>query len=238
MVRQLKFNAALGSYDAQTCYDRVVHSFTSMVSRAVGMPIALINTMLGAIQMMRFHLRTGFGDSKGTYGSENRWRPFQGLCQGNGAAPALWLLISSFLLRYMSGEGHSMQIMSALTGTMLCYVALMFVDDGDFPTIAAKARESIKSVALRHQATVTCWAGGLQVTGGALKPEKCFWYPIQWIWKKGIAHVVPASKVDLNILVRNPEGATEEIPKLNYEDTREVMGGNSITFWYDGGSNC
>ena len=224
LVRQLKFNAALGSYDAQTCYDRVVHSFTSMVSRAVGMPIALINTMLCAIQMMRFHLRTGFGDSKGTYGSKNRWRPFQGLCQGNGAAPALWLLISSFLLRYLADEGHSMQIASAITCTMLCYVALMFVDDGDFPTIATSATESIASVAQRHQSTVTCWAGGLRVTGGALKPEKCFWYPIQWIWKKGIAHVIPAAKVNINISVRNPEGNIEEISKLNYDDTREVMG--------------
>ena len=156
LVRQLKFNAALGSYDVHTCYDCVVHSFTSMAARAVGMPMAIINTMLGAIQMMKFHLRTGFGDSQDTYGSKRRYNPFQGLCQGNGAAPVLWLLISSFLLMYLADKGHSMKINSTLTCTMLCYVALMFVDDGDFPTMETSATESMASVAQRQQATVTC----------------------------------------------------------------------------------
>lgn len=39
LVWQLKFNAALGSYNAQSCYDRVVHSFSSIVVSAVGAPI-------------------------------------------------------------------------------------------------------------------------------------------------------------------------------------------------------
>ena len=224
LIRQLKFNAVLGSYDAQSCYDRVVHSFTSMAARAMGIPMKIINTMLSAIQMMQFHLRTGFGDSKGTYGRENRRRPFQGLCQGNGAAPALWLLISSILIMYLADEGHSMQITSAITCSILSYVTLMFVDDGDFPTMATNSNETIEEVVNRHQATVTCWSGGLRVTGGALKPEKCFWYPVKWMWKKGIAQVVPSHKVEEDIYVTNPDGIVECIPKLNYNETREVMG--------------
>ena len=224
LVRQLKFNAVLGSYDAQSCYDRVVHSFTSMAVRAMGIPMQIINTMLSAIQMMQFHLRTGFGDSKETYGSDSKQRPFQGLCQGNGASPALWLLISSFLLMYLANEGHSMQITSAITCSLLSYVALMFVDDGDFPTMAINAKETIKAVVRRHQATVTCWAGCLKVTGGALKPEKCFWYPIQWKWTKGIAHVVLSRTIKEDIYVTNPDGIVESIPKLDYNETREVMG--------------
>ena len=89
LVRQLKFNAAFGSYDAHKCYDCVVHSFTSMAARAVGTSIAIINTIFCVIQMIQFHLRTGFGNSKDTYVSKSRRKSFQGLCQGNGAAPAL-----------------------------------------------------------------------------------------------------------------------------------------------------
>lgn len=224
LVRQLRFNVVLGSYDAQSCYDRVVHSFTSMAVRAMGITMQIINTMLCAIQMMQFHLRTGFGDSKETYGSDSKRRPFQGLCQGNGASPALWLLISSFLLMYLANEGHSMQITSDITYSLLSYVALMFVDDGYFPTMAINAKETIKAVVRRHQDTVTCWAGCLKVTGGALKPEKCFWYPIQWKWTKGIAHVVLSRTIKEDIFVTNPDGIVESIPKLDYNETREVMG--------------
>ena len=62
LVRKLKFNAALGSYDAQSCYDRVAHSYTSMSARAVGIPIQITNTMLYDIQMIQCYLETGFGD--------------------------------------------------------------------------------------------------------------------------------------------------------------------------------
>ena len=29
------------------------------------------------------------------------------------------------------------------------------------------------------------WAGLVHTTGGSLKPQKCFWYMLGWIWKKG-----------------------------------------------------
>ena len=38
VVRQRKVNTTLGSYDAQSCYDRIVHSITSLVCQAVGVP--------------------------------------------------------------------------------------------------------------------------------------------------------------------------------------------------------
>ena len=36
--------------------------------------------------------------------------------------------------------------------------------------------------------------------------------------------MIPAAKVNINISVRNSESNIEEIPKLKYDDTREVMG--------------
>lgn len=177
VVRQRKYNAALGSYDAQSCYDRVVHSFTSMVCQAVGVPQYTIDCMLRAIQKMRYYVRTAFGDSSTFYDSGGEIS--QGLCQGNGASPALWLLISSFLLRYLKKKGCSINISSAIIGASLSYVALVYVDDGDFPTIAKKPSESTESVARRHQRTVKYWSQALHTSGGALTPSKCFWYPIR-----------------------------------------------------------
>ena len=122
---------------------------------------------------MHYYLRTAHGSSCTFYdcGSDI----FQGLCQGNGAAPALWLLISSFLLRFLKHKGCRIQTTSALSRSALSYVALVYVDDDDFPTIATTSHESAISVACRHQETVTLWSQSLHTTGGALTPSKCFW---------------------------------------------------------------
>ena len=224
MVRQMKRNASLGSFDAQTCYDRIAHSFLSLVAQAVGTPQPLIVCMLKAIQNMKLYLRTGYGDSDRYYCSKDILQPYQGAVQGNGAAPTLWLLISSFLLKYMEGGGHFLNIKSALTATRLVFIALMFVDDTDFPIYAESPQESISSVAQRQQSTVNSWSHGLTVSGGSLKPEKCFWYPIEWTWKNGIAKATPAKDIEEDIEVKDPDGHMEKITKLDYDSAKEILG--------------
>jgi hypothetical protein len=169
MVRQMKRNAALGSFDAQTCYDRIAHAFLSLVVQAVDTPQPLIVFMLKAIQNMKLYLRTRYGDSDRYYCSKDIRQPYQGAVQGNGAAPALWLLISSFILKYMDNGGYFLNIKSALTASQLIFTALMFVDDTDFPIYAESPHERISSIAHRQQATVNSWSHGLTVSGGSLK---------------------------------------------------------------------
>ena len=173
---------------------------------------------------MKFHLRTGFGDSDSSYSSTNVDEPYQGLCQGNGAASGVFGIISAFVINYMKSQGHSMEIISAISSQLLDYITLMFVDDGDFPTYARSARESIKSVAKRHQKTVQCWSSGLSVSGGALKAAKCFWYPINWEWKKGIATPQAIKHIKAKIKVTDPDGKSNTVKKLDYKTTRKVMG--------------
>ena len=223
LVRQKKFNAALGSYDAQTCYDRVAHNFTSLAVQSVGTPAPIIITMLKAIQLMQFHLRTGFGDSDATY-SGTTARPYQGLCQGNGAAPAIWLLISSFIIQYMRRMGHEVVIHAAISNEILRYVALLFVDDGDLPTMGLDKGETMISVAQRHQDAVDCWSGGLRVTGGALKPAKCFWFPIEWKWKNGVATPTKPHAATKHITIQDDNGIHHNVPRLEYHEFKEVMG--------------
>lgn len=80
LVRQKKFNAALGSYDAQSCYDSVARNFTSLAIKSVGTPARIIVTMLKAIQDIQIYFCTGFGDSVTAY-SGIVTRPYQGLYQ-------------------------------------------------------------------------------------------------------------------------------------------------------------
>jgi hypothetical protein len=64
ITRQARVPAAIPSIDASNCCDRIAHAIASLVFQAFGVPTTAIETMLGAIENMKFYLRTGFGDSK------------------------------------------------------------------------------------------------------------------------------------------------------------------------------
>lgn len=68
IVRQCRRPAGIASVDADNCYDRIAHPMLSMITQSFGVPSRAIGTMLSTIQDMKFHLRTGFGDSEGYAG--------------------------------------------------------------------------------------------------------------------------------------------------------------------------
>ena len=64
IVRQSRLSAALASIDAANCYDSIAHAIASLVFQAFGVPDGAIESMLTAIQEMKYFLRTAYGDSK------------------------------------------------------------------------------------------------------------------------------------------------------------------------------
>ena len=118
----------------------------------------------------------GFGESEIKYGGSENNR-YQGLCQGNGAFPAGWSVISAAMIALQRRNGHSIMIKSELTGDTSDYCAILFVDDTDLPCMSISAEEDPRQTTNRLQRAVTDWANRLRVTGGALKPDnpkKCF----------------------------------------------------------------
>jgi hypothetical protein len=93
ITRQARVLAAIASVNTSNCYDRIAHAMASMIFQAFGVPTTAIESMLGAIENMNFILRTSFGDSK-TFAGGGISIKTQGLCQGNGALPAGWAVIS------------------------------------------------------------------------------------------------------------------------------------------------
>jgi hypothetical protein len=87
ITRQARVPAAIASVDVSNCYDRIGHAMASMIFQAFSVPMTAIESMLGAIENMKFFLCTDFGDSKTFAGGGNSIKT-QGLCQDNGALPA------------------------------------------------------------------------------------------------------------------------------------------------------
>ena len=98
VVRQTRLTAGLALVDAANCYDSIAHAITSLVFQAYGVPEEAVQSMLSTIEETKYYLRTAYGDSKNYRGHKISVK-FQGLCQGNGAAPDGWAVIIITILR-------------------------------------------------------------------------------------------------------------------------------------------
>ena len=85
----------------------------SMTFQAFGMQTPAIKYMLSTIQDMKFSLRTGYGDSAGYAGGTDNTSAdpikTQGMCQGNGALPAAWMVTSIPMIAVQQKKGHGVQ---------------------------------------------------------------------------------------------------------------------------------
>ena len=60
--QQAQVLAAIVSVDVSNCYDRIAHAMASLIFQAFGVPLTAVEMMLGAIENMKFFLRSGFGN--------------------------------------------------------------------------------------------------------------------------------------------------------------------------------
>jgi hypothetical protein len=134
--------------------------------------------MLKTIQEMQFYLRTAFGDSKESVGAKINLKT-QGFMQGNGAAPAGWAVVSITIIHAHKKEGHGATFLCPITQYKHDACGILYVDDTDLIHLNLAEEESVEQEAhAALQAAVDSWSSLLIATGGALKPEKCFYYII------------------------------------------------------------
>jgi hypothetical protein len=58
----------------------------------------------------------------------------------------------------------------------------LFVDDTDLIAFPDSTDKTLEIMLERMQHAVSAWHGGLRATGGALKPEKCSWSLVAFVW--------------------------------------------------------
>jgi hypothetical protein len=97
----------------------------------------------------------------------------------------------------------------------------MFVDDVDLYTW----REDILDPGelwCQTQIDLEHWSCLLNATGGALKPEKCFWYMIDYVWVEGkwkYTKMVPPEMV-----ITNPDGTKSPIKQEKVTESKKTLG--------------
>jgi hypothetical protein len=112
------------------CYDRAAHPIAAISLQSLGVPQPAINVLLETMETMKFYLRTGFGESKTSYGgTHEEW--LAGYGQGNATAgpglTAMSLLIVNTYLR----DGFGAQIYSSYYKRLLILATVMYINNTD-----------------------------------------------------------------------------------------------------------
>jgi hypothetical protein len=226
LMRLFRAPGAVCSNDAKSCYDRILHSIVALSMRRLGMPVPPIECMLRCIQNMDHYIRTNHGDSEISYSSKHTLVPFQGVLQGNGAAPSIWVAVSTPLLNMMREANHGMQITTAISNIKSTVVAFAFVDDTDL--IEGHMGETdirADEVMIEMQQAIARWEGGLKTTGGALVPEKSFVYPIDFKFNPaGIVSYKTVREIDAHFEAPNAEGQMNVLRQLEPAEATETLG--------------
>ena len=245
-IRQNKKPGIIFASDLMQCFDRMAHPVCSLVSRRLGVPESVIKCMLLTIQQMNHRVRTGYGDSNFTYGN-NKQRPLQGGGQGNGASLPLWLAISCILIAVLEDRVIGVRMQTAISLQILIYIAIMYVDDTDILLSDITGHDALEDVFQRALRAARTWEEAVLVSGGAVRPEKCYWTAVDFRWKNGNWYYMSMNEFKGEIWVKDTTGVPKRVERYDVNNSKDGLGihinpdgtmgkqveyvGNKITKW-------
>ena len=220
LSRQRRSPLALCSNDAVSCYDRIVHSVASLCMQRVGVSPQSCKLLFGTLENIQHFVRTTYGDSSSHY-CGIQLRPLQGVGQGNGAGPSIWLVITIPLINMLRAEGYGFRFMTALSGESGYFVCYTFVDDTDLVHSSDTSEHLIQE--LQHM--LDHWEGGLRATGGAINASKSYWYAFDFHWDGKKWRYTTVEEVPGSLSTRTIDGnRRESLIRLEPSEARETLG--------------
>ena len=215
------------SNDAKSCFDRVVHWVAIVAMLRFGLTWRVLSSMFNMLSSATHRVRTGFGDSDKSFHPPSAV-PFQGCGQGNGAGPPIWISVSSVLITMMESMGYGFEALSALESTLVTAQCFCFVDDTDVIEAGNTVHHSGESICSSVQEAATLWSGGIRATGGAINPEKSFWWLIDFSWDSRLGRwkfrrknsVAPTFDLQISGL----SGVLEPLRRLEPDDSERTLG--------------
>jgi len=205
ITRQSWAILVVASVDCCTCYDSVGHPPASIACQRLGVALSIMATIFLSIQEMNIFLHTAFGNSELAYNRvSSTGLPFQGVCQGNGMGPAIWLATSIPLIETLCCHSQLATFSCLISGTSVSLVGLIYMDDCDLFAYGSPST-TVDQVVAALQQNIRLWQGGLQSTGGSLSLKKCLWGLIshqhhghRWLLQNKLSALASISILDVN----------------------------------------
>ncbi len=194
--------------DANNCYNSIAHPMASMVFQSFGVPTSVVESILTMIQNIKFYLRTDYGDSNGCAGgaddSSGDERKTQGICQGNGKAPAAWTVMTILMIATQQRKDYGAHFIAPITGQQGHLIGGLFNDYTNLFHLEMQENENVLQAHSKLQDGIINQGKLLIATGSALKPPKCSYYLILFRWKADGTWLYEDSTVNKNLAVGVP----------------------------------
>ncbi len=171
--------------DLANCYDAVAHPIARIVLQSFKVCKVMVAMMLYALKTMTWYLKTAFGQSNISFGGMVL-DPSMGLGQGNGVASLGFPAVCTLMINVSHNLGHGIIFIGAWAWDAFTLSAVLYVDDSDLFHMALETPSDEEFLQIVQSAT-NDWVCLVHATGGSLKPQKCCWYVLGLIWKKGKA---------------------------------------------------
>ena len=171
---------------------------------------------------MIHRIRTAFGDSDITYGGEDigNWenKP-QGVLQGNTAGPDIWSALSSVIFKVLHSRGFAEHIVTAISKQVFTLVGFAYVDDCDLIQSGTNPIEVLASM----QSLINSWGSLMEVTGGAVRTDKSWWYLIDYVWKRG-KWIATDPQLNIDLVATNKNGERIALSHLRSDEAAQMLG--------------
>jgi hypothetical protein len=221
LSRQARQPMAIILADAAYCYDRVNHVIMSLVWLVLtnGNIPSIVAAMI-CLQTTKFFQRTSFGKSKTFFGGPSYSPYMMGLGQGNRATPPSWIQLSTVLVNVFKQLNLGALIRDPITAKTIHSMGALFVDDTNLYTWKENLLEA-GELWCQAQLELEQWSCLLNATRGALKPEKCFWYLINYKCKYGEWSYAELALQEM--FVTNTDGTKSPIKQEKVTDSKKML---------------
>ena len=222
ILRTQKRPGVICANDAKACYDRILHFAAYVSLRKAGLTQEAATSMINPIRQLTHTIRTAYGDSNTTYGGAEWTREPSGICQGNGAGPAIWALVSSPLLKMLREANYGAKLQSATGPTNIHLSGFAFVDDAD--TIqTGEHGETTETVMTQAQRQLNLWEQGIRATGGGIEGSKSDFAVINFEWCEGQWKYEDRDNTN-KLSIPNARGGRDYLEQLRADESRRTLG--------------
>ena len=171
----------------------------------------------------RYKIKRAYGISSTGFSGKLWSVPIQGVGQGNGTGPQIWALVSTPILNMLRHEGCGAAFSTAITNDQVRFVGYTFFDDTDLVS-SGTLDSTAEEVAQLMQTSVDSWEGGIRASGGALVPEKSFWYLVDFKWTAGKWKYRDTWNHPPVLVIRDPQGNRVLLRLLRSSEAEKTLG--------------
>jgi hypothetical protein len=112
-------------------------------------------------------------------------------------------------------------MLSPISSEQVSFVGYSFVNDSN---LVQCARETSHITVQQLQQAMDTWEKGFKITGGALGPEKAYWYLVDFTWSGGKWFYAPVANTPATLLMNDINNVRNEVRRIPLHNAEETLG--------------